>query len=125
MDDTPSPLEFVIRRPAAKKNRLRFTRAGKPYKAKAVKDDEAAIASAALMAANAARLTDPWEGDVAISLREQPDGSFHVRVEFLPSERHHGRRWDLQNIPAAVCDALEGVVYANDRQVVALDITGR
>ena len=43
--------------------------------------------------------------------REQLNGSHAVRTP------------DPVNVAAAVCDALESVIYSNDRQVVALEIS--
>ena len=84
-----------------KKNRMKVTRQGRVYKSSETKHFEAYIRNLAAVACAA----QDWDCTGC-------DVHFSMTVFF--GDR---RARDLQNCFAAVCDALEGIVYENDSQI--------
>lgn len=72
--------------------------------------------------------TRDWEATVAMHARqvwgqrEPLRGRLRVRIEFYRKTR---RVCDLDNLIKAILDGLEGVVFANDRQIDRFTDTGR
>ena len=82
---------------------------------------------AVALAAQAAWRRDLLEGPVNVELHfqfEHPpshlrqDGSLRKRAP-----RHHTSRPDGENLSKALCDALNGVIYRDDSQIVELRVT--
>ena len=63
-----------------------------------------------------------WAGKRAISLPQSMDGRFYVIITFY---RGNKRRVDLDNLSKAVLDALEGIYWRDDTQVVSLYLRKR
>jgi Holliday junction resolvase RusA-like endonuclease len=83
----------------------------------------------------------PWRAAVADAAREQRvqpfqgDVIIHARVRFVRPQKHYRKDGsitlsalprpgyaDCDKLARAICDALAGIAYANDRQVAALAI---
>ena len=88
----------------SKKNTMRTTRSGGMYKALEVKRFESWLG---LTAQRAMRIQGK-------QLTSQP---VRLTLDVTFGDR---RRRDLQNCFGAVCDALEGIVYSDDSQIVQL-----
>lgn len=90
-------------KPMSKSNSYRMGK-GKYYVPKAQKDYEAKV----LDAAKQSYLGDALEGEIEMEIRL-----------FFPDKR----RRDAQNYTKSICDALNGVVYKDDSQIVRITIT--
>ena len=95
-------LQIHGHKPVSKKNKLRFGK-GRAYKTKDVTAWEDLIRDAA----KAAWVGDPTEGDV------------YMKILIHVPDR---RRRDLQNFPDTICDALQGICYKDDSQIVHLEL---
>lgn len=91
----------------------------------------------------ASRMVKPWRALVANAARdagvEMHDGPVAVSIvtKWTRPSSHYGKRGlrstaapypgyaDCDKLARAVCDALAGIAYRNDRQIVRLDISRR
>lgn len=98
------------------KGRPRFTRGGRPYTPKATRDYEAAIRDAFENATG--RPPEPFSGPIAVSImtyRQLPK-STPKSVSSEPDTH----KPDIDNVAKIVLDALNGVAWEDDAQVVSL-----
>lgn len=113
-----SAAAFTVRGKVQGKQRPRFTRSGRCYTPKATADYEAAIAAA---------FRDQCGGFYAAS---EPVAVSVDVFRALPKSRPKSvaaeadtARPDLDNVVKAVLDALNGIAYADDAQVVEIHAT--
>lgn len=116
-----STIIFDIPGVARGKQRPRATRTGRVYTPKQTVNQEAYIK---MLAATAMRGHPPFEGPL--------DATFHINVaipkSFTRQQRlliREEKLWptskpDLDNIVKLLCDAMNGVVYGDDKQIVDL-----
>jgi Holliday junction resolvase RusA-like endonuclease len=108
------------------KGRPRFTRQGRAYTPKKTMDYEEEIR---LMAQKAMGSTDLLETPVAVYIYANfpiPDSYSKKRKEqCLSGKEKPTKKPDGDNICKAFCDAMNGVVYKDDAQVVSLHFTKR
>jgi len=126
-------IEFTIPAPPSLKNNVRIGR-GRMRKAGNVRAAMRLIRQVASRAAIAAEtdtvLDVPTFGDDDIGvemIHHAKSGELTVRVwsEGPRPRRFTGRKRDLQNLQDGVLDALQGVLFANDNQVVSLTMQRR
>jgi Holliday junction resolvase RusA-like endonuclease len=99
-----SALTFVVLAAPVPKARARVV-SGHAYTPKRVREYEAAVAAAAREA-------------VAAMPSWRTDGPMSVRLAVFRG----ARRGDLENYSKAICDAMNGVVYDDDRQIVEMHL---
>jgi len=92
----------------SKKNRMRSWQ-GRVVKDESVRNAEALIQTQAILAMSEAGL-EPFEGPIALEV-----------ICFYDDRR----RRDAHNVLGSLCDALEGIVYYNDSQIVDLHVSKR
>lgn len=118
--------------PASKKNRqriLRSSRTGRPFisSSRAARADEEFVRHLAEQAVSAAGCAEPVFPQQSVELELLVDPflqTTRVRVRAIadkPIRGASGRRSDLHNALDGLCDALQGVVYANDNQVARIN----
>lgn len=125
-------VEFTTDVPAAKKNRPQMIRPGdrKGPRVILIPSKEAIADEKRIKAQVRELLGEPGapvfgEDDVRVTIRYLAKaGAIEVLAESIgPRPRGFtGRRRDLANIPEALLDALQGVVFKNDNQVADLHI---
>lgn len=94
---------FVDGTPYAKQSFRYARKAGYGYQKKSVIDWQSAIAQTARISYNG----DPIQSELYVKL------TFYVKVD----------RADLDNLTKAVLDAMQGIIYENDKQIMRLFIT--
>lgn len=108
------------------KGRPRFTRQGRAYTPKKTMDYEEEIR---LMAQKAMGSTELLETPVSVYVYcnfPVPQSYSKKRTEAcLKGSERPTKKPDLDNIAKAFCDAMNGVVYKDDSQVVSLHVTKR
>lgn len=105
----PESLSFTVTGNAVPKQSFRFGgrgRTGHGYQPARVRAWQAEVACAARQVYQDA----PWTGDVALSV------SFTLT---------HRRRVDLDNLYKGTCDALKGILFEDDCQIVQLQLAKR
>ena len=115
---------FTVEGPPQGKGRPRFRRAGNfvtTYTDQKTKTYEATIKAWAQRAMGSAR---PLEGPVAVDLYIRvgvPASTSKKRTEaFLQNEELPTKKPDIDNIIKAYLDAMNGIVYKDDTQVIRL-----
>lgn len=101
------------------KGRPRFTRGGRPYTPKATRDYEAAIREAYESAPG--RPSEPLSGPIAVSIithRQLPKST--PKSVIREPDTH---KPDADNVAKVVLDALNGVAWDDDAQVVRLTVS--
>ncbi len=101
LDEAPISTQHVYGNRAFGKRVIRYlTTKGKEYKGK--------ITTKAIIAAKKAGLIYPWDVDV----------SMKIQLKFKDK-----RRRDIDNYNKLLLDALEGVIYVDDKQICDLEIS--
>nr|DAF04112.1 MAG TPA: Endodeoxyribonuclease RusA [Caudoviricetes sp.] len=101
------------------KGRPRFTRGGHAYTPKATRDYEAAIREAYMNAPRKPR--EPFSGPIAVSIltyRQLPKST--PKSVFSEPDTH---KPDIDNVAKVILDALNGVAWEDDAQVVSLTVS--
>lgn len=114
-------MEIVVEGEPKGKGRPRFTRTGHAYTPARTRDYEDLIAACALKAMEG-RHPIPKGVPVRVTIV----AIFGVPVSWSKTRRtaalqgvmHHTRKPDIDNVQKAVCDALNGIVYEDDSQIV-------
>jgi Holliday junction resolvase RusA-like endonuclease len=116
-------ISFVISGEMRGKQRPRVTRRGHVYTPTETREAEAVIAKLAgeAMAGHA-----PFEGAVSLTIfveTEPPkSASKAARERMLSGNQRPTKKPDLDNIVKLISDAMNGVVYVDDKQVVGLSV---
>ncbi|MBC8522204.1 MAG: RusA family crossover junction endodeoxyribonuclease [Methanomicrobia archaeon] len=114
-----SVIEFVIEGNPVPKGRPKAARVGKRailYTPKKTREYEAHVASVAKdYAPDGGLLTGPLRVFLSFYLKKSKGLSKRIV--------HHVKRGDIDNYVKSILDALEGVIYKNDSQVVELHAT--
>lgn len=119
-------MEITVEGEPKGKGRPRFTRSGHAYTPDATRQYEHLIA---VRAREAMRGLPPIVKPTAI--RMTIVATFRVPVSWPKKRRtaalqgvlHHTHKPDVDNVTKAVCDALNGIVYEDDSQVVDIKVT--
>lgn len=109
---------FGVRGKVTGKGRPRFTRGGHAYTPKSTRDYERAIVEAYLNASQRPR--EPFSGPIAVSImtcRQLPKST--PKSVYSEPDTH---KPDIDNIAKIVLDALNGVAWVDDSQVVYLQV---
>lgn len=121
------PIEFTVFGEPQGKARPRFTRFGKPYTPKKTEDYEQYIREVFMDCYP--RWNKPLETDLKIIIVAlfEPAKSYSKRktADCLEGLIRPHKKPDLDNIAKVVLDALNGLVYADDKQVTDLRIRKR
>lgn len=109
------------------KGRPRFTRQGRTYTPKKTHDYESEVA---MMAKSAMGSSDPLETPVAVYVYVNmpvPQSYSAKRREACLNgiERPTKKTGDLDNMVKTILDAMNGIVYKDDSQIVSLHATKR
>lgn len=107
------------------KQRPRFTKMGRTYTPKKTSDYESQIKAQALSAMGPA---EPLETPVAVYIyinHAIPASYSKKRKEACLSRLERPKKPDLDNVAKAYLDAMNGIVYKDDVQVVSLHVTKR
>jgi Holliday junction resolvase RusA-like endonuclease len=107
------------------KQRPRFTKTGRTYTPKKTTDYESAIRAQAKSAMGSA---EPLETPVAVYIyinHAIPASYSKKRKEACLNRLERPKKPDLDNCAKAYLDAMNGVVYKDDVQVVSLHVTKR
>lgn len=115
-------ITFLVPGAPVPKARARTGRYG-TYTPKRTKDYEAAVALHGLRARAVARMK-PFECPVQLKLIFVEDGVL-VTVREDHDASPEGRRYDISNVLKSIEDGLNGVLYRDDRQVVAIEVISR
>jgi Holliday junction resolvase RusA-like endonuclease len=118
-------LIFSVEGDPVGKQRPRFTKTGRTYTPKKTSDYEATIKAQALSAMGPA---DPLETPVAVYIyinHAIPTSYSKKRKEACLNRFERPKKPDLDNVAKAYLDAMNGIVYKDDVQVVSLHVTKR
>ena len=113
-----SSVSFDVCGKISGKGRPRFTRSGRPYTPKATRDYEAAIREAFENAPG--RPPEPFSGPIAVCInthRQLPKST--PKSVYSEQDTH---KPDIDNVAKIVLDALNGVAWEDDAQVVSLKV---
>ena len=130
-------ITFSIPVPASSKNSRQLVRTrGKRLRSlpsREAKDSKLFVETAALQAlrelgfdvSSSQRAPLFGDDDIAMSIHHCANTDrVHVRVwsAHARSSSSTSRKRDLQNLPEAICDALQGILFKNDNQIVQLSL---
>lgn len=118
-------ITFTIPRPKSKKNNMLYGK-GRIFKAKGIEDAEFSIALIAKLAAQQEDWEMGWQGPVSLQLQwiKETDEVKCILTQLERKRPERARRFDLQNLPEVICDAIEASgVIANDKQISTLVIS--
>lgn len=101
------------------KGRPRFTRGGRPYTPKATRDYERAIREA-FENANG-RPPEPFSGPIAVCIMTYRQLPNSAPKSVISEQDTH--KPDIYNVAKIVLDALNGVAWKDDAQVVSLTVS--
>ncbi len=107
------------------KQRPRFTKTGRTYTPKKTSDYEGMIADKAMVAMGP---VTPLETPVAVYIyinHAIPASYSKKRKEACLNRFERPKKPDLDNVAKAYLDAMNGIVYKDDVQVVSLHVTKR
>jgi Holliday junction resolvase RusA-like endonuclease len=107
------------------KQRPRFTKAGRTYTPKKTADYETLIKEQATAAMGA---SEPLKTPIAVFinvLHAIPISYSKKRVQDCLNQLEHPKKPDLDNVAKAYLDAMNGIVYKDDVQVVRLYVSKR
>lgn len=113
-------ISLTVPGPPVAKQRPRVTKSGHAYTPKETQHWES---TCRILAYQAMRGTKPHEGAVSLTVK-----AWFPIPETWPKWKRKAEPWatvtkDLDNVAKAVLDACNGVVYADDRQVVELHVS--
>ena len=118
-------LIFSVEGDPVGKQRPRFTKTGRTYTPKKTSDYEGMIADKAMIAMGPAT---PLETPVAVYIyinHAIPASYSKKRKEACLNRFERPKKMDIDNVCKCVLDAMNGIVYVDDRQVVSLHATKR
>ena len=118
-------LIFSVEGDPVGKQRPRFTKTGRTYTPKKTSEYEATIKAQALSAMGPA---EPLETPVAVYIyinHAIPSSYSKKRKEACLNRLERPKKPDLDNVAKAYLDAMNGIVYRDDVQVVSLHVTKR
>jgi Holliday junction resolvase RusA-like endonuclease len=118
-------LIFSVEGDPVGKQRPRFTKTGHTYTPKKTSDYEGMIADKAMIAMGPAT---PLETPVAVYIyinHAIPASYSKKRKESCLNRLERPKKPDLDNVAKAYLDAMNGIVYKDDVQVVSLHVTKR
>jgi Holliday junction resolvase RusA-like endonuclease len=118
-------LIFSVEGDPVGKQRPRFTKTGRTYTPKKTSDYEGMIADKAMIAMGPAT---PLETPVAVYIyinHAIPASYSKKRKEACLNRLERPKKMDIDNVCKCVLDAMNGIVYVDDRQVVSLHATKR
>jgi len=118
-------LIFSVEGDPVGKQRPRFTKTGRTYTPKKTSDYEGMIADKAMVAMGP---VTPLETPVAVYIyinHAIPASYSKKRKEACLSRLERPKKPDLDNVAKAYLDAMNGIVYKDDVQVVSLHVTKR
>ena len=118
-------LIFSVEGDPVGKQRPRFTKTGRTYTPKKTSDYEATIKAQAFSAMGPA---EPLETPVAVYIyinHAIPASYSKKRKEDCLNRFERPKKPDLDNVAKAYLDAMNGIVYKDDVQVVSLHVTKR
>jgi Holliday junction resolvase RusA-like endonuclease len=118
-------LIFSVEGDPVGKQRPRFTKTGRTYTPKKTSDYEGMIADKAMIAMGPAT---PLETPVAVYIyinHAIPASYSKKRKEACLNRLERPKKPDLDNVAKAYLDAMNGIVYKDDVQVVSLHVTKR
>jgi Holliday junction resolvase RusA-like endonuclease len=118
-------LIFSVEGDPVGKQRPRFTKTGRIYTPKKTSEYEGMIADKAMMAMGTAT---PLETPVAVYIyinHAIPASYSKKRKEACLNRLERPKKMDIDNVCKCVLDAMNGIVYVDDRQVVSLHATKR
>jgi Holliday junction resolvase RusA-like endonuclease len=118
-------LIFSVEGDPVGKQRPRFTKTGRTYTPKKTTDYESQIKAQALSAMGPA---EPLETPVAVYIyinHAIPSSYSKKRKEACLNRLERPKKPDLDNVAKAYLDAMNGIVYRDDVQVVSLHVTKR
>ena len=118
-------LIFSVEGDPVGKQRPRFTKTGRTYTPKKTSEYEATIKTQALSAMGPA---EPLETPVAVYIyinHAIPASYSKKRKEACLNRSERPKKPDLDNVAKAYLDAMNGIVYKDDVQVVSLHVTKR
>lgn len=101
------------------KGRPRFTRGGRPYTPKTTRDYEIAIREAFENAHG--RPPEPFSGPIAVSIMTHRQLPMSTPKSVISEQDTH--KPDIDNVAKIVLDALNGVAWEDDAQVVSLTVS--
>lgn len=101
------------------KGRPRFTRGGRPYTPKATRDYERAIREAFENAHG--RPPEPFSGPIAVCIMTYRQLPNSAPKSVISEQDTH--KPDIDNVAKIVLDALNGVAWKDDAQVVSLTVS--
>ena len=120
-------IEFMVPGPPRGKGRPRFTRTGRIYKDKKTMDYEALVQSCCMEECPTRKAG--YLGYVGITMTcfypIPKSTSKAKRKKMLGREICPSVKPDVDNVSKAILDALNGVAYRDDKQVIELDISKR
>jgi len=118
-------LIFSVEGDPVGKQRPRFTKTGRTYTPKKTSDYEGMIADKAMVAMGP---VTPLETPVAVYIyinHAIPASYSKKRKEACLNRFERPKKPDLDNVAKAYLDAMNGIVYKDDVQVVSLHVTKR
>ena len=113
------PIRFVVPGVPVAKGRARMTRAGFAYTPGKTRDWEAHVRLAASQA-SLRPYSDAVGVEIVFALPVPKSFSAKRRAAALAGDIHPAKRPDIDNLAKAVIDAMNAVVYDDDRQIVNL-----
>ena len=103
------------------KARPRFTRYGKPYTPKKTTDYENSIRTEYIEAGGECT-GFPVKVKISAAYKIPKATSKAIRAKMIAGDLRPVKKPDLDNIAKAVCDALNGIAYKDDAQIVCLEV---
>lgn len=113
-------LVFIVKDPKCKKNRMKVGRYGQVYKDKAVTAFEWEIRKAIRDSGDVSWLTEVSAGFTVHIRYSTGRDEAEVCVQRSAHDHNPKRRKDIGNMADVLLDAMQNVVYENDKQVVQL-----
>ena len=97
-------ITFVVKGEPRPKQSFRYTKNGGGFTSARVKEWQETVA---------------WESKIAMKGKDLLEGSFYITLNFRLGNK---RRVDLDNLSKCVLDAMNGIVYKDDTEVVKLNL---
>lgn len=118
-------MNFIVEGKPEGKGRPRFTRAGIAYTPKKTRAYEHLVRDSFLATADHEKIDGPVEVEI-IALYKVPS-SFNKKkkAQALQGIIQPTKVPDCDNIAKAICDALNGLAYDDDKQIISLKVTKR
>ena len=120
MNKRDEHISFIVPGVPVAKGRARMTRAGFAYTPGKTRDWEAHVRFAASQAAEYAPYKEAVGVEIIFALPVPRSFSAKRKAAALRGDLHPAKRPDIDNLGKAVMDAMNAVVYEDDRQIVNL-----